>query len=117
MGVYNHLHDKAGLVLAVLARAFDRLAGATTWRSDVAPAESLRAIGDAYRQLAQERPITYTLMFGARANAQTLQDIGEPADAARRQLIDAVRTAQQLGTVRAGDPELLAGAFWSALLK
>jgi AcrR family transcriptional regulator len=115
MGVYNHLQDKAGLLLAVLGRAFDRLASATAWRSDVPPETALRMIGEAYRRLAHERPVTYGLMFGAPSSVQTLEQIGEHADAAYHQLVHAVRCAQQIGVLRCGDPDVLAGAIWSAL--
>jgi AcrR family transcriptional regulator len=114
MGIYNHFRDKPGLLLAVLRRAFDALAEATQWPVDLPASEALRAVATAYQRLARERPVTYQLMFGMNSST-TLTQVGEPADNAFRQLVAVVQAGQQNGVVRAGDPQVLAGAFWAAL--
>lgn len=118
MGVYNHLQNKDGLLLAVLAAAFDRLAEQTRWRADLPPASALRELGRSYRRFALAQPVTYGLMFGAHtrlADERAQEEMGTNADGAFHTLLGAVRAAQQADLVRVADPEPLALAIWSTL--
>ena len=116
MGVYNHFRDKHGLVLAVLADAFDQLARATNWRTDLTPRAALREIGLSYRHFALAHQATYGLMFGvAISPTEALDQVGQHSDAALDQLVHAIRICQQHRTIREGDPLSLAVTFWSAV--
>jgi AcrR family transcriptional regulator len=116
MGVYNHFRDKRGLVVAVLADAFDRLARATAWRADLTPRAALREVGLGYRRFALAHRNTYGLMFGeATSHAEALDQVGQHSDDTFDQLVHAVRICQQHRIIRDGDPLSLAMAFWSAV--
>jgi AcrR family transcriptional regulator len=114
-GVYNHLRDKDGLLLAVLGRAFDRLAKATAWRADLKPRESLRAMCQSYRRFALASPVAYGLMFGAPTGVEPDESIREHAETAFAVLLNGVLMGQQLGTLREGEPLPLAMSIWSAV--
>lgn len=115
MGVYNHLQDKDGLLVAVLARGFDRLTEATHWRAELPPAEAFREVGLAYRRFALSAPVTYGLMFGGGTPVDVHARLAEHADPAFQGLLAVVRAAQTGGVVRAGEPQLLAMAIWSSV--
>ena len=114
-GIYNHFTEKEGLLLAVLARAFDQLSTAIRSRDQDTSPHVLRAGAEAYRCRALERPVTYRLMFGAPSSPGHLEMLGTHSDAALAALIDAVQAAQQAGEMRTGDPTVMASAIWSSL--
>ena len=63
--VYTLFGGKAGLVDALFAHGFSRLAAAfAALPSDVGPRERLALLAQAYRRTALEEPALYDLMFG-----------------------------------------------------
>lgn len=124
MGVYNHLRDKNGLLVAVLTRGFIELTTALAYPPDLPPTEALVATGRAYRRFAVEHPVVYGLMFG-----HTVADLGaeakaphpdtvalmEAGDRAFGQLVSVIRLGQAAGVVRDEPAEQVAWTVWSAV--
>lgn len=124
MGVYNHLHDKNGLLTAVLTRGFDEFAVALAQPPDLSPLERLMSTGRAYRRFALEHPVAYGLMFGGsstdldpdvenpRPDTVALSEAGGRAFA---RLISVIEIGQAAGLIRADPSEQIAWTVWSAV--
>jgi AcrR family transcriptional regulator len=115
MGVYNHLDGKAGLLLAVLQRAFDGLRDAITPPPEMFGEQRLVESGRGYRRFALANPRTYALMFGPSDPSVDTDALLPHAGPAFQALIDVVIGAQHAGVVRAGEPAELALQIWSAV--
>ena len=115
MGVYNHLDGKDGLILAVLERGFDALRSAVTVHSDRPAIERLHTSGVGYRAFALRNPVTYELMFGGGIAVEIHERLAPHAEPALGALVDLVSAAQLEGSLRAGDPMLVAVQIWSAV--
>ncbi|HVM99886.1 MAG TPA: TetR/AcrR family transcriptional regulator [Caulobacteraceae bacterium] len=114
MAPYRHFADKAALIAAIRAQAYDRLADAL---EGVAKDERRRArdIGEAYVRFARENPAAYKLMF----------DLAQPDEAAYPELVAAAARAREAMSryvrelveagVLAGDPTQLGYVFWAAI--
>jgi AcrR family transcriptional regulator len=114
MAPYRHFADKAALIAAMRAAAFNRLADAL----DAVAVDGRRRaadIGEAYVRFARANPAAYKLMF----------DLAQPDEAAYPELAAAAARARaaQTGYVRelvdagvlAGDPVELGMVFWAAI--
>jgi len=110
----NHFGDLRGLLAAVAAEGFRRLAAAMQVPKDEDTAERLLAIGRAYVRFAQTSPELFRAMFhpglGPREPGGELD---QASTAALGVLVEAVATAQAAGTVREGDAMELSMAAWS----
>jgi AcrR family transcriptional regulator len=114
MAPYRHFADKAALVAAIRAQAFERLADAL---DGVEHNRRHRAadIGEAYVRFARANPAAYKLMF----------DLAQPDEAAYPQLAAAAARARVsmsgyvhelvAAGVLAGDPVELGYVFWAAI--
>lgn len=115
--VYSLFGDKAALLAAVHAEAFDRFAAHL---ADVVtgddPVEDLARLGRAYRASAHADPHFYGVMFGpgtllGRMSAQEQ----ERAWRTFRPLVAAVERARDAGLLRAPEPERVASALWATV--
>lgn len=112
----NHFGDLAGLMSAVAAEGFRRLAvvmlAAAAKKKD--PVARLIEVGVAYAGFARASPGHFRAMFhpslGPRAPGSELE---QASTAALSALVSAVSAAQQAGQLRAGDPLELSLAAWS----
>ena len=114
MAPYRHFADKAALIAAMRAAAFNRLAD-TLDSVERDGRHRAADIGDAYVRFARENPAAYKLMF----------DLAQPDEAAYPELAAAAARARaaQAGYVRelveagvlAGDPVELGLVFWAAI--
>ncbi len=114
MAPYRHFADKAALVAAVRAAAFNRLADAL---DGVARDGRRRAaeIGEAYVRFARENPAAYKLMFDlAQPDEAAYPELAAAAARAREAMAGYVRELVDAG-VLAGDPVELGYVFWAAI--
>lgn len=109
MGVYNHFDGKAGLLDALVTDGFTefmRMIGAT----DADAVARLTTSGRRYREFALANPRLYALMFSPEQCADD-----DVAAASFETLAEIVRYGQAAGTIRPGDPELLAAEIWACV--
>ena len=116
MGVYNHFDSKAGIIDALFARSFSRLAAAMESLDEFAdPLEALLVAGERYRALALSHPEAYRLMF-----QRSIKGF-EPSEAAKQvalnsldQLVRAVTRAIDAGVLAPRDPMLATQMLWAS---
>lgn len=118
MAVYTHFGGMPALVREIVAEGFRRLydrVGAVPATPD--PVEDLKGMAAAYRAYALADPHVYAVMFGSASlgGYRLREDELDVGLAAFGQLAGAVRRAMTAGLLREGDPEAVAGQFWSAL--
>jgi AcrR family transcriptional regulator len=114
MAPYRHFADKAALIAAIRAQAYDRLAAAleATAKDDRRRA---RDIGEAYVRFARENPAAYKLMFDlAQPDESAYPELVAAAARAREAMSGYVRELVEAG-VLAGDPVELGYVFWAAI--
>jgi AcrR family transcriptional regulator len=115
---YRHFRDKEAMLAALaeegLRELGARIAAAIERNRD--PRAALVAIGEAYVNLAAERPNLFRLMFGPQvANKARCPGVAQEGARAYAGLVEAITAAQRAGVIRAGDPADLALAHWSAV--
>jgi AcrR family transcriptional regulator len=98
---YKHFADKEDLLAAVASRELRRPGPAIRPGDD--PAAALKARAKAYVRWALRYPARFKLVFGAWTTASA--ELDEAASRSRGEFVDAVRAAQAVGGVPAGDPE------------
>ena len=117
MTPYRYFRDKDEMLAAVRARGFDRFAEAleTAFARPGTPDERAAAASDAYVRFALDHPAAYGLMF----------DLNQPTEGDYPDLVRALLRAKKTMTAHvelllaegriAGEPIVLAHAFWAAL--
>ncbi|QUD87186.1 TetR/AcrR family transcriptional regulator [Phenylobacterium montanum] len=117
MTPYRYFKDKDEMLAAVRARGFDRFSEAleTAFAKPGTADERAAAASDAYVRFALEQPAAYGLMF----------DLSQPTEGDYPDLVRALLRAKKTMTAHiellmaegriAGDPIVLAHAFWAAL--
>jgi AcrR family transcriptional regulator len=115
--LYRHFDDKAALVARIAADGF-RLLHDTLKRvrANAKPgaADTLEVMAAAHVHFAGANPSHYATMFGGfLKNWRDYPDLMRQADAARGELVDAVREAQRHGHVGPVDPALVADVMWA----
>ena len=117
MAVYTRFGNKDGLLAAMHAEGFRRLANALRGAASLFPADPLAALAEmglAYRRAALDSPHLYSLMFGEAAPSFRPGGDGEAiADAAYEPLVSGVRLALDAGALTGGDPERIALYLWA----
>ena len=110
----HHFRDKDGLLAAVAARAFRRLAdamlAATENESD--PLRRLEATGVAYVSFALQEPELFRLIFGRREVSMT-PELAEAGARAYDVLVDEARAALESRGASAERLEVVVTASWS----
>lgn len=110
----NHFGDLRGLLAAVAAEGFRRLAVAMQAPDDDDTAARLIAIGRAYVGFAQSSPGHFRAMFHpALGPREPGSELELASTAALGVLVDAVAEAQRAGRVQAGDTMQKSLAAWS----
>ena len=116
MGVYNHFDSKAGIIDALFARSFDRLARSMASLSEIPdPLEALLVGSERDRALALSHPAAYELMFQRSVKGF------EPSPAAKEvalgslaQLLAAVERAIGSGALAPNDPMMVTQMIWAS---
>jgi AcrR family transcriptional regulator len=115
--LYRHFDDRAALVARIAADGFQLLHDTlqrvrANARSDAAG--TLEVMAAAHVHFARANPSHYATMFGGfLKNWRDYPDLMRHADAARGEVVDAVREAQRHGHVGPGDPVLVADVMWA----
>ena len=111
---YHHFKDKAELLNAVAAEAFDALAEAMREARDAEPDDALTAMGVAYVVFARENPSRYRVMWDCSRDKDAM-----PHDHANEGAYDLVRNELlRSGAVSADDElgaEVATCAMWTAV--
>ena len=115
--LYRHFAHKAALVARIATDGF-RLLSDTLKRvranAPAGAADTLEVMAAAHVHFAAANPSHYATMFGGflkdwRAYPELIQQ----ADAARAQVVDAIREAQRHGQISGADPVLVADVMWA----
>ena len=115
MGVYNRFSNKAGLVIALMARAFDDLAAAME-ADNADPITRLRTSSAGYRDFALAHPERYRMMFfGGFVPAKSPLDLRAHGRSAFGVLVDAISYAIEQGAIGHTDAHPAAQQLWSAM--
>jgi len=116
---YRHFADRNALLAAVAAAGFKRLQQRVESVDTSAPGTSVerfRRLGEEYVRFALENPAHYRLMYGKEALAREgLPELREAANALYEHLVDVIGAYQRRGTIKRGDPRVLAYVAWSAV--
>lgn len=116
---YRHFADKDELILAVVERGFELLdieieSARKTAGDD--PLAQFAASGEAYLDFAMQYPAYYRVMFsGDLLNSQGHETLRHTSNAAYDRMVSDIRTGQELGLIRKGDPLLQAIAIVSTV--
>jgi len=115
MGVYNRFSNKAGLVTALMARAFDDLAAAIE-SDDPDPVTRLRTSSAGYRTFARAHPERYRMMFfGGFVPNESALDLRAHGRSAFGVLVDVIRYGIDKGLIGHRDASSAAQQWWSAM--
>jgi AcrR family transcriptional regulator len=115
--LYRHFDDKQALLARVAAEGFRRfhealsaaVARAVSKRTDPLP-----AMAAAYMRFALSHPSHYQTMFsGALTDWSRYPELVQHAEGAFNVLLDTIRSEQQRGRIRRGDPLDLAEITWA----
>ncbi len=116
MCVYSRFGDKFGLMNAVYAGGFERLAGSMSEASGAsAPMSRLLDLGLAYRRFALANPSLYTLMFEKVAGFEPSPEVRSSMPAkVLDPILVAMREALAQGMIAAESAGAAAYTFWTA---
>jgi len=115
MGVYNRFTNKAGLVAALMARAFDDLAAAIG-ADDPDPITRLRASSAGYRAFALAHPERYRMMFfGGFVPSESPVDLRAHGRSAFAVLVKMISYGIEQGPIGDRDARSAAQQWWSAM--
>jgi AcrR family transcriptional regulator len=119
MGVYNRFSNKAGLVAALMARAFDDLAAAIE-ADDPDPIARLRTSSAGYRAFALAHPERYRMMFfGGFVPNESPVDLRAHGRSAFGVLVEQISYAIEQGSIDSRDArpaaQQLLGAMHGAM--
>ena len=111
---YKHFSDKAAIVRALVAAAFDDFSKALRAARDAGTdaLDALRRIGIAYVVFAHEHRTQFKMMFRPELTGFVRLEELSPALGSYNVLVEGVETALAAGAVR-GDPQMLVLASWS----
>ena len=112
---YRHFADKEALLAAVVAWSFDELAvrSAEAIAGAEDPLDALRRAALAYVCWALDHPQRFRLMFGDQVDRTAHPDAKAAAGRTFTGVEALVRSAQDAGLLRDGDPAELARISWS----
>jgi AcrR family transcriptional regulator len=115
--LYRHFDDKAALVARIAADGF-RLLHDTLKRvranAKSGAVDTLEVMAAAHVHFAGANPSHYATMFGGfLKDWRAYPELVRRADAARNEVVDAVREAQRRGHIGPGDPALVADVMWA----
>jgi AcrR family transcriptional regulator len=113
--IYHHFANKKAVIDQVVGRAFERF-GAELERSIRQHAkgslERVAALGEAYIRFATEHGAYFRVIFSiATPNQREVEEL--PDEAGYPLLRQTVVDAMEAGTMRRGDPDLMAHFLWS----
>jgi AcrR family transcriptional regulator len=115
--LYRHFDDKAGLVARIASDGFRLLHETLRRVRENAPRDAddmLEVMAAAHVHFARANPSHYATMFGGLLQDWALYpELAREAEAARGEVVDAVRDAQRRGRIGAGDPVLIAEVMWA----
>jgi AcrR family transcriptional regulator len=116
--LYRHFRDKSALLAAVARDGFQRFRQdlVAAWEGGGRRRTRFERMGRAYVSFAAANPAHYRVMFGAFSDLCD-RDPALQADAAAafQVLVEAIRTLQAAGDIRADDPRQLAQFIWAAV--
>lgn len=116
---YRHFADKDELIVAVVEHGFGLLHHKMQVARDGAgddPLAQFAASGDAYVDFALSYPTYYRVMFsGDLLNSSGNESLRHTSTAAFAQMKEDLRTCQELGVLREGDPMLQAISIVSSV--
>jgi AcrR family transcriptional regulator len=116
---YRHFTDKDELILAVVEHGFDLLHHTMQQARGSAgedPLAQFAASGEAYVDFALRYPTYYRVMFsGDLLNSTGHESLRHTSSAAFAEMQNDLKTCQELGIVREGDPMLQAISIVSAV--
>ena len=115
--LYRHFDDKAALIVRIASDGF-RLLRDTLMRvrANASPGagDTLEVLAAAHVHFARANPSHYATMFGRGVTDwQKHPELGRLADAARGEVVGAIREAQRRGGLGSGDPALIAEVMWA----
>ncbi|MDY7528906.1 TetR/AcrR family transcriptional regulator [Cryobacterium sp. 10C2] len=114
MGVYNRFTNKAGLVEALMARAFDDLAAAIS-ADDQDPIARLRSSSVGYRAFALAHPERYRMIFGGFVPSKSPVGLRVHGRSAFGVFVDGIGYAIRQGAIGDRDASTAAQQMWSAM--
>jgi AcrR family transcriptional regulator len=118
--IYSYFEDKDAILHALHTQGFAELmrcmadASLTEQARGGTPVDQIRALGLAYLRFAHDHPEMYDLMFVAQAPVRSEPEEWPEGRRAFGVLRGVVREAVESGWIRAGEPEAIAFALWSA---
>lgn len=116
MSIYNRFESKAGVLDALLIRAFGRLGTITREAEGTDPLDRIRNSARAYRTFALTDRGSYALMFDRTDDEYAPSPAGlEAAATSFGGLVALVRDAQAAGVLVDGDPIELAQRLWATI--
>jgi len=116
--LYRHFSDKSALLAAVARDGFQRFRQdlVDAWDAGGRSREGFDQMGRAYVRFAAANPSHYRVMFGDfRDLCEKDPALQADAAAAFQVLVDAIRSLQAAGEIRADDPLQLAHFIWSVV--
>lgn len=115
--MYRHFTDKAALLAAVAREGFRtfRLQLLEAWERGGGGGEGFEAMGIAYVRFAVANPSHYRVMFGGFVVGHPDAELVKEAAGAFLVLVDAIRSLQLQGLMRADDPLQLARFIWAVV--
>ena len=115
---YRHFADKEALIDAIVKLGFEELADRLTAKvekSGHSTPEKLRLVALEYVGFAGQNPWLLREMFSGRGSQNRNSEIHVASKAVYRIYRDVIRTGQEAGEIRSGDPNALAGVLWSLM--
>lgn len=119
--VYNHFGSRAGLELAVAARAAaaDEAFMDRAYEPGLSAAEQIRAAGTEFLAFYREHPDAFRLLAFPQAgedpgSEEVRERVAARVAAQNARLVEALRAGIDEGAVRPLDPEAVATVLWSA---
>jgi AcrR family transcriptional regulator len=114
--LYRHFDGKAALLARIASDGF-RLLHETLVRvrANASPdaSDTLEVLAAAHVHFARAKPSRYATMFGPVMDRQKHPELAHQADAARGEVVGAVRDAQRRAALGSGDPALIAEVMWA----
>ncbi|MEY4529827.1 MAG: hypothetical protein RLZZ156_548 [Deinococcota bacterium] len=114
---YHHFADKRALLRALAIDAFTELGKRIKEQWQTNPVQNLKAIGMVYVQFALSHPTEFRFMFRKTLcePVGTPDELTEIANSIFEMLISIIRTMQETGLAKAGNPQELALIVWSTI--
>jgi AcrR family transcriptional regulator len=114
--LYRHFDDKAALMARIASDGF-RLLHETLVRvrANASPeaGDTLEVLAAAHVHFARANPSHYATMFGSMTDRRKHPELARQADAARGEVVGAIRDAQRRAALGSRDPEIIADVMWA----